>query len=250
VVQLYRDAEFYVEAITHFAAEGVARGESVILAATRQNQEKLCERLRNKGLDHEALLRQGQLTLIDADQTLPKFMVGATPDGEKFKALGHAAIERARADGKFKRVRWWGEMVNVLYERGNQDASHQLEQHLNEIALENPVSIFCSFLMDPFDRDIYGGAFQDVCATHSHVIPTDDYPRHREAVNRAISDCLGDVRPSLLSSLSNWRRASTSSRMPSSQAMLLWVKDRRPQNFEAVLGRARAIHEVLGASPS
>jgi hypothetical protein len=248
-VQLYRDHEFYEEAIAHFAAEGVVRGESIILAATGRNLERLCARLRGKGLELDALVRHGQLALLDADQTLPKFMVGAVPDGDKFKALGHEAIERARANGKFKRVRWWGEMVNVLSERGNQAAAHQLEQHLTEIGHETPVSIFCSYSMDPFDRAIYGGAFQDVCATHSLVIPTDDYARHREAVNRAIHECVGDVRASLLDSMARWRDA-TAERMPSSQAMLLWIKDRRPQHFDAVISRARTHHDLLSGSPS
>ena len=34
IVQLYQDDEFYGEAISHFAAEGLARGESIILVAT------------------------------------------------------------------------------------------------------------------------------------------------------------------------------------------------------------------------
>ena len=32
--------------------------------------------------------------------------------------------------------------------------------------------------------------------------------------------------------------------MPSSQAVLLWIKERLPQHFEAVLARARALEQA------
>src|SRR5262245_60441004 len=114
IVQLYQDDDFYGEAISHFAAEGLARGESIILVATKPHWENISGRMRGKGLDVEGLFRQGQLTLLDADTTLSKFMRGNEPDGDIFKPLAKQTIERARAGGKYPRVRWWGEMVNVL----------------------------------------------------------------------------------------------------------------------------------------
>jgi hypothetical protein len=239
IVQLYRDEEFYAEAISHFAAEGLAREESIILVATRTNWEKLSARLRGKGFDPDALLRQGQLTVLDADATLPRFMSGATPDGERFLPLARATIEKARGGGKFKRVRWWGEMVNVLYVNGNTGGSHRLEQYFDRVAHEESIAIFCSFLMDTFDPAIYEHAFNNVCTTHSHVIPTDDYLRHRLAVNRAIAECIGDIRRPLMESLLSWNGAPAT--MPSSQALLLWVRDHYPQHLATVLSRARAL---------
>jgi hypothetical protein len=241
IVQLYQDEDFYGEAVSHFAAEGLVRGESIILVATQPNWKNISARLRGKGFDTEALFRQGQLTLLDADATLPKFMAGNLPDGGIFKPLAKETIARARAGGKFPRVRWWGEMVNVLYVEGNKQGSHRLEEFFDEVAHEESIAIFCSFLMDKFDPKVYDEAFGNVCSTHSHVIPTDDYARHRITVNRAIADVVGEIRGPLLQSLVSWKNVP--SRMPSSQALLLWLRERMPEHFAPVLARARELDQ-------
>ena len=239
IVQLYQDDDFYGEAISHFAAEGLVRGESIILVATKPHWRNISGRLRGKGFDLDALFRQGQLTLLDADDTLPRFMVGRTPDGTIFKPLAKQTIAKARAGGKFPRVRWWGEMVNCLYVEGNAKGSNRLEQFFDEVAHEENIAIFCSFLMDKFDPKIYDEAFGNVCKTHSHVIPADDYARHRLTVNRAIADVVGEIKGPLLQSLVSWKHAP--SLMPTSQAVLLWLKAHLPHQFEPVLARAREL---------
>jgi hypothetical protein len=239
IVQLYQDDEFYGEAISHFAAEGLVRGESIILVATKPHWKNISGRLRGKGFDPEKLFREGQLTLLDADETLPKFMAGNLPDGRIFKPLAKHTIAKARADGKFRRVRWWGEMVNCLYVDGNARGSNRLEQFFDQVAHEENIAIFCSFLMDKYDPKIYDEAFGNVCSTHSHVIPADDYVQHRLTVNRAVTDVIGDMRGALLQSLVSWK--SVPALMPSSQALLLWLKEQMPEQFPRVLARAREL---------
>ncbi len=247
IVQLYQDDEFYGEAISHFAAEGLARGESIILVATEPHWKNISARLRGKGFNLEELFGQGQLTLLDADATLPKFMRGNTPDAGIFKPLAKQTIDRARAEGRYPRVRWWGEMVNVLYVDGNPSGSNYLEELFDEVAHEENIAIFCSFLMDKFDPKIYDEAFGQVCCTHSHVIPADDYAQHRLTVNRAVADVIGNVRGPLLQSLVSWQYQRTL--MPSSQATLLWIRETMPEHFAAVLARAREL-ELPRASPA
>ena len=81
IVQLYQDADFYGEAISHFAAEGLVRGESIILVATQPNWMNISARLKSKGFDLPTLFDREQLTLLDATETLPKFMATGMPDG-------------------------------------------------------------------------------------------------------------------------------------------------------------------------
>lgn len=167
----------------------------------------------------------------------------AEANGSIFKPLARQTIAKARAGGKFPRVRWWGEMVNVLYVGGNPRGSNHLEELFDEVAHEESIAIFCSFLMDKFDPRIYDEAFGNVCRTHSHLIPADDYVRHRLIVNRAVAEVIGEIRGPLLQSLMSWQ--ATPSLMPSSQALLLWVREKMPEQFEPVLARARELE--LGA---
>lgn len=237
IVQLYQDGDFYGEAISHFAAEGLIRGESIILVATGLNWLNISPRLESKGFRIPELFERGQLTLLDASDTLPKFMAGGAPDGKIFKPLAQDTIRRARRGGKYPRVRWWGEMVNVLYVEGNGKGSYRLEEFFGEVAHEETTAVFCSFLMDKYDPLIYDEAFVNVCRTHSNVIPTADYAVHREAVNGAIAEVIGPIKGQLLRSLVSWRGAASG--MPSSQTMLLWVKETMPRHFPEVLERAK-----------
>jgi hypothetical protein len=238
IVQLYQDADFYGEAISHFAAEGIVRGESIILVATDENFQNISGRLESKGFVISELFERGQLTVLNANDTLPKFMKSGLPDGNIFKPLARQTIEKARRAGKFPRVRWWGEMVNVLYVDGNGGASNKLEEYFDQVAHEETIAIFCSFLMDKYDSRIYDEAFCNICRTHSNVIHTHDYAMHRQVVSKAVSDVLGPMHGPTLKSLMEWKNA-TPSDIPASQAILLWVKDTRPEYFCEVLEKAK-----------
>lgn len=240
IVQLYQEDRFYGEAISHFAAEGFVRGESIILVATAHNLKNISARLTAKGFDLPDLCRRGQLTVLDADQTLPKFLRGDQPHAKTFKAIARSTIEKARAGGKYPRVRWWGEMVNVLYVNGNGRGSARLEELFDEVAHEENIAIFCSFLMDKFDKGIYEGPLGEVCRTHAHLIPAEDYSRHRDCVDEAVAAVFGRLDDKFLKSLASSRKRATIG-MPASQALLLWLKEAVPDKFGEVLDVARTL---------
>jgi len=244
IVQLYQDDEFLGEAVSHFAAEGLVRRESIIIVATASHWDDISRRLHHKGFDIADLVRRGQLTVLDADETLPKFLVDSMPDARTFKDLAQTTIKKARAGNYYPRVRWWGEMVNVLYVNGNGRGSNRLEELFDEVAHEESIAIFCSFLMDKFDRNVYDGPLQNVCRTHAHLIPTENYDRHREYVDRAAADVFGGLDKSLLRSVfsTQW----TGPEMPSSQAFLLCLKEAMPDMADRVLALARQYEQEAG----
>ena len=242
VVQLYRDEDFCGEAVAHFAAEGLAADDSIILVATQPRWENVARRLESRGFNLAALFRRHQLTVLDAALTLPKFMTGSLPDARTFKGLARKTIEKARAGGKYAGVRWWGEMVNVLYVAGNKRGSHRLEQLFDEVAHEQSIAIFCSFRMDQYDPRIYEEDFGNVCRTHSHLIAAENDLSHKAAVNRAIREVIGEIKGPLFRSLALW--TGTPCLMSSSQALLFWIKGTLPMHFEEVMKRVRAYDEA------
>jgi hypothetical protein len=198
-------------------------------------------------VDVVALSRRHQINVLDAELTLPKFMAGSQPDAERFKSLAGQAIEKARAGGRFAGVRWWGEMVNVLYVNGNKHGSFRLEQLFNEVAHEQSIAIFCSFFMDKYDPAIYEEDFGNVCSTHSHLVVSRDDAYHKEAVNRAIREVIGEIKGPLFRSLALWTGPCL---MPSSQALLLWVKETLPTHFHEVMRRAREYGRAQAGMPA
>lgn len=239
IVQLYQDDVFHAEAVSQFALEGVIKGESVILVATPDHWTNIAAQLRTKGVDPDQLKERGQLSVFDALDTLPKVMSGAMPDEAVFTALGRGAVEKARCEGRFPQVRWWGEMVGVLHEQGLPAASERMDRLFDDLTIDCQLKSFCSFRLDKLDPAIYHETFGALCRTHSHVIPTRDYVGHRMVVNRAIGEVLGSIDGALLRSLTSWNDEIPN--MPSSHALLLWVKATMPERFPDVLSRASAL---------
>lgn len=237
IVQLYQDDEFFGEAISHFAAEGLVRGESIILVATLPHWKIISERLLRKGFNLEELQRRDQLTVLDADHSLPKLLDDNMPHAATFKEIAQKTIERARGGGKYPRVRWWGEMVNLLYLHGNRQGSIRMEELVNEVAHEEQVAFFCSFFMDKFDASIYRGPLGDVCRTHTNLIPAENERAHRECIDQAVEEVLGGMDGPLLKSLLSGQRAATV--MPASQAVLLRLQENFPNRFEEILSSAQ-----------
>ncbi len=99
--------------------------------------------------------------------------------------------------------------------------------------------------MDPMDRNLYdNGALQKVCGTRSHVIPVQDYQRLEDAVEQAIREVIG--RP-LAAMINTFSPVKKSSRMPDSQALLLWLKEHMPVTGDKVLSRTSELYQNASA---
>jgi hypothetical protein len=243
IVQLYQDQEFLNRAVCRFAASALVNGEGVILVPTAAHWEAFRPRLEAEGVDIEAARRCGQLTVVDADELLPQFMRNAMPDGPVFLGLAQDVITKARDGGRYRKVRWWGEMVNVLWERGDVAASMELEDQFDQLAHSNEIAIFCSFVMDNFDGEIHARMLPRLGQNHSHLIPVEHYARLERAVADALRDTVGAdealvIEQQLLS------RYSAPFHMPRSQALLLALRDTLPLVADSVLRRSQKLYNA------
>lgn len=235
IVQIYESDDFLAAGVALFAAEGLRRGEAVLLTGTPAHLRSVHDGLRAHGIDPDEAAARSQLALFDVHEAIDNVLRGRAADPERFdralgKALGHAAE-------CYPNVRWWGEISNVLHQQGNTGAALECE-HLANAAIERyGVTVLCSYHADKFDPDGYEALLPGLCRAHSHVIPTEDYVRHRLAVNRAIQEVVGDIRGPLLQSLMSWRGLACD--LPSSQALLFWLRDTLPDRFREVLSRAK-----------
>src|SRR5580704_17708073 len=66
-------------------------------------------------------------------------------------------------------------MVALLWSEGNIDAALKLEQLWNDLAHSHSFDLHCAYPMKGFDQEGYSQAFLDLCAEHSHVVPTENY---------------------------------------------------------------------------
>ena len=247
IVQLYQEQDFMSYAVGRFACAGLAKGEGVILVSTDPHWTAIRPRLEAEGVDVRSAQARGQLTVVDADECLTRFMRGAMPDPPVFKGVFSDVVRQARAKGGYEQVRVWGEMVDVLWERGDIAASMNLEDLFDQLAKKVEISIFCSFLMDNFNGDVHSHMLPRLGTNHSHLIPVDDYGRLERAVDDALRETVGPEEAPVLESqlLSRYRPPFN---MPPAQALLLALRQFLPAVADPVLRRSSELYSAAGAA--
>jgi hypothetical protein len=247
IVQLYQDQDFLNRAVCRFAGAALANGEGLILVPTHAHWDTIRPRLEAEGVDVKAAQERGQLTVVDADEFLPRFLRDAMPDSPVFLGLAADAIGQAHADGRFPRVRWWGEMVDVLWERGDVAASMNLEDLFDQLAEQHDIAIFCSFLMDNFDGEVHARMLPRLGTNHSHLIPVEDYGRLERAVADALRETVGPAEAQELE-IQLLSEHPQPFDMPPAQALLLALRQAVPAVADPVLLRSGELYLASGAA--
>jgi MEDS: MEthanogen/methylotroph, DcmR Sensory domain len=247
IVQLYQDQDFLNRAVCRFAGAALANGEGIILVPTLTHWNAIRAHLEAEGVDVRAAQDRGQLTVVDADELLPRFIRNAMPDSSVFLGLAADVIGRARGAGRYSRVRWWGEMVNLLWERGDVAASMNLEDLFDQLAHKHDIAIFCSFLMDNFNGEVHARMLPRLGENHSHLIPVEDYARLERAVAGALRETVGPAEARALENqlLSQYQAPLN---MPRAQALLLALRQTLPTVADPVLQRSRSLYATSGAN--
>jgi signal transduction histidine kinase len=175
-VQFYADDSFLLDGLSRFIGTALGAGDAAIVLATKAHREALDSRLQACGLATAKAIRQGRYIILDAAETLDKFMVEGFPDSTRFKDVMTGLMIGARAAvDKDSRVVTFGEMVALLWEDGKYDAAVRLEQLWNELSKEHSFFLHCAYPIKGFAQESHGAPFLKICSEHSEVIPSDSY---------------------------------------------------------------------------
>lgn len=171
VVQFYTEDSFLLESLAASLGNSLQTGESVVAVMTKTHQKGLLKRFSARGIDADKSRRCGRLVLLDAADTLKKFMDPAGPNRQKFLREIGSVLRKAEgtAEAKGKRVAVFGEMVAVLWSKKKYDAAIRLEQLWNELAQTHFFHLRCAYPAKWFKGQ--GGPYSMICAEHSVVIP-------------------------------------------------------------------------------
>jgi PAS domain S-box-containing protein len=169
-VAFYERDEELADRVARFIGEGLIAGEAAVIIAREAHRELFLRRLPGMNIDVEAARLSGNLTILDAEGTLAKFLVDDMPDPELFRRVVGGVIESSGTHGtKGVRVRAYGEMVDILWQRGNQRAAVALEELWDGLATVYPFDLLCAYAMAGFYKT-RATALADVCDRHSHVM--------------------------------------------------------------------------------
>lgn len=172
IIQFYEAECFLYDAVSKFILPSFFSTENAaIIIATRQHLDGLEAHLREQNLAPGLLKERGQLILVDADALLPTLLNGDKVDGQAFEAYFGKVFQDVRK--QYPRILAYGELVNILCERGSHLLAHELEQVWERFLAANgkDASLLCGYDMSAFEADGLSDVFQQICLSHSHVVP-------------------------------------------------------------------------------
>jgi hypothetical protein len=173
-VKFYDDEASLGRTVAEFLAPGLLQRLPAIVIAIPANRTMIGRELGARGVNVRQLEQAGELQMLDADETLARFMVGKEPDPIRFHATVDELIARACKDRQPCPVRAYGEMVDVLWKRANAEGAIRLEMLWNRVATQAQFSLLCGYAVGNFYKEVATGpTFQTVCDHHNHVIPVD-----------------------------------------------------------------------------
>jgi hypothetical protein len=169
-VQFYKDERSLAETVARFLADGVEVGEPGIVIATPAHTATILSHLRAIGVQTHELRRSGELQLFDARKMLSAFMVNGTPDPLLFKSNVGDVIERICANRRPCPIRAYGEMVDLLWQEGNEDGAIRLEILWNQLASSYEFSLLCGYAVGHFYKQTRDSRIEEVRDLHTHTV--------------------------------------------------------------------------------
>jgi len=166
IVQFFDSDESRADNVASFLAEGYRAGEPLVVIARPVNWALMMERLLCLGVPVPSAIADGALIVKDANQTLDEISPSGSPDAAAFDAVVGKAVTALSRRG---RVRAYGEMVDMLAQRGELVDAIRLEQLWNDLGERASFFLMCGYSAAHFVSTGTHRALLDICKSHSGV---------------------------------------------------------------------------------
>lgn len=244
LVQIYsREVELAEAAATFFAA-GFHSGEPAVAIATAAHWPLIAERLARQGWDLDELEADALLHVRDAETTLESLLADGGPSLQKFDDVVGGLLRDVMGRRPGRRVRAFGEMVDLLIDRGDPAGAEVLEGYWNALAAGLNFRLLCGYRIDYLHGSSDIALLTQIHRSHSQVLPGDDEEQLAAAIERALVEVLGeDDTKKLYAQISG-----SKNRAPTSQLVLTWMNAHMPRLAGKVLAAARAQYDEVVAA--
>ena len=166
-VQFYTQEAQIIDAVAAYFVHGLRFGEACIIAATPEHNTAILKRMREISPEVDSALIDESFIVLDAHETLAKFMVNGWPQKDTFEDVIGGLITKAVE--RKKRVRVFGEMVAVLTADGKPEAAVELELLWNGLATRLHFRLFCAYPDHSLTHPETIPHASAICSSHSHV---------------------------------------------------------------------------------
>jgi hypothetical protein len=167
-VQFYGSDTSLFATVGGFLSEGLVAGQPALVIATESHLAGLLEQLTARLIDVEQAIRVGDLIVLDAHDTLARFMTGDRPDPEAFDFEMGTVISGLIRQRPRVLVRAYGEMVDVLWRQGKAEAAIALEILWNKLAATHSFALLCGYSMGNFYKQVE--QFKEICRQHTDIV--------------------------------------------------------------------------------
>ena len=238
-VQIYADVGELAASVAAYYASGFEAGEPGVLIATGPHRARFKAELATAGWPAARIDRAGLLVVADAEETLETFLGDdGFPSASAFEAVVGTLLDGVAERFPGKHVRAFGEMVDILCARGENEAAVSLEELWNSLTRSRSFfSLLCGYQLDVFDLTAQTEVLPDVCRTHSHVLTAPDPARLSRAVDFALDEVLGHAEAGKVYGLVGSQIRED--RVPAAQLVLMWVSEHMPALADRILAAAR-----------
>jgi KaiC/GvpD/RAD55 family RecA-like ATPase len=179
-VQFYGTDESLFTTVASFLAAGLVAGQPAVVIATPSHRTSIVDHLRQRLIDCDRALRNGDLLLLDAEAVLDLFMVSEEPDEALFESNVGRLLEQVINGRRRVVLRAYGEMVDVLWKQGRSEAAIKLEILWNKLAAKYNFALLCGYSMGSFYKQTQ--QLEEVIALHTNVVAHDtatvSFPSH------------------------------------------------------------------------
>jgi len=237
------DDRLLVQNVGRYLAEGLRRHQAALIVVTPEHRRAFFAELERLGADPGTAERNGQLTVLDAGDTLSRFMVGGYPNAQRFESTVATVVQDALERLDHAGLRAYGEMVGVLWQAREFPAAIRLEQLWNRLRKSVEFDLYCAYPIDVFDKQFQAGVLDALLCSHTHLLPASPSGALEGAIQRAMDEVLGSkVRalevPAKAAHRSSWPA------IPKAEATILWLRTNVPDRAEAILARARDYYQA------
>jgi hypothetical protein len=237
-VQIYATTGELTASVGAYLARGLHRGEPAVVIARPAHRTEFTAALRAAGVDPAARTADGLLTMLDADATLNVLLGRDGPSPMAFEQVVGTLLDDVTARFPGRRIRAYGEMVDILCARGDADDAIALEELWNALATTRSFALLCAYELDLFDVETQRAPMPHVCRVHSHVLPAPDPARLARAVESALHEILGSRDAAHVYAVV--AQEADHPDVALAQRVLMWISANMPASASQVLGSARA----------
>ncbi|HEX5919656.1 MAG TPA: MEDS domain-containing protein [Nocardioides sp.] len=139
-VTAYDDAAALARRVADLVVESLREQVRVVTVSRPAHRDAVDQLLAARGVDADRARRDGHLTTLDADESMARIMVDGHPDADRFAGF---VADLVPAGGR--PVSAFGEMVALLWERGEVVAALELESLWNAVLARHPVRLLCAY---------------------------------------------------------------------------------------------------------